>query len=59
MSLAIKIEKNNDNKKKKRHKELKEYLECAFIRIDPDEDDFSAYDGLGKIQTFTDKLKDE
>ena len=55
MSLAIKTEKNNDNKKKK--KDTKN--QCAFIRIDPDEDDFSAYDGLGKIQTFTDKLKNE
>ena len=59
MSLAIKTEKKKNNNKKKKDKELKEYLECAFIRIDPDEDDFSAYDGLRKIQTFTDKLKDE
>ena len=30
-----------------------------FVRINPDEKDFSVYDGLGKIQTFIDKLKDE
>ena len=35
------------------------YIGCTFIRINPDEKDFSAYDGLGKIQTFIDKLKDE
>ena len=43
----------------KRQKELEEYLGCTFIRINPDEKDFSAYDGLGKIQTFINKLKDE
>ena len=43
----------------KRQKELKEYLGCIFIRINPDENDFNTYDGLGKIQTFIDKLKDE
>ena len=31
----------------------------TFIRINPNEKDFSAYDGLGKIQTFIDDLKDE
>ena len=43
----------------KRQKELEEYLACTFIRINPDEKDFSADDGLGKIPTFIDKLKDE
>ena len=46
-------------KEKKIQKELEEYLGCTFIRINPDEKDFSAYDGLGKIQTFIDDLKDE
>ena len=41
----------------KRQKELEEYLGYTFIRINPHEKDFSAYDGLGK--TFIDKLKDE
>ena len=44
---------------KKRQKKLEEYLGCTFIRTDPDEEDFSGYDGLGKIQAFIDKLKDE
>ena len=44
---------------KKRQKELEEYLGCTFIRINPDEKDFSAYDEHGKIQTFIGKLKDE
>ena len=43
----------------RRQKELEEYLGCTFIRIHPNEKDFSAYDGLGKIQTFIDTLKDE
>ena len=43
----------------KRQKELEEYLGCTFIRINPDEKNFSANDGLGKIQTFIDKLKYE
>ena len=30
-----------------------------IIRINPDEKDFSAYDGLSRIQAFIDKLKDE
>ena len=40
-------------------KELEKYLKCTFTIINPDEKDFSAYDGLGKIQTFIDKLKHE
>ena len=46
----------NENK---RPKELEEYLGYTFIRIDPDEENFSAYDGLSKVQAFIDKLKDE
>ena len=45
-----------DNKRKK---ELEEQLACTFIKINPDEKDFSPYDGLGKIQTFIDKLNIE
>ena len=30
-----------------------------FIRINPDEKEFSVYGGLGKIQTFIDELKDK
>ena len=52
------IEKTTNNRKK-RQKEFEEYLGCTFIKINPDEKDFSAYDGLGKIQAFIDKLKDE
>ena len=43
----------------KTQKELEEYLGCTFIRIHSDEKYFSAHDGLGKIQRFIDKLKDE
>ena len=43
----------------KRQKELEKYLGCTFIRTNPNEKDFSAYDWLGKIQIFIDKLKDE
>ena len=61
--MAIEVDEfaHKDRKQtiKKRQKELEEYLGCTFIRINPDEKDFSAYDGLGKIQAFIDKLKDE
>ena len=46
-------------KEKTRQNELEDYLGCSFIWINPDEKDFSAYDGPGKIQAFIDKLKDE
>ena len=63
-NLAIEVdeyghEDRKQNKENKRQKELKEHLKCTFIRINPDEKDFSAYDGLGRIQAFIDKLKDE
>ena len=50
MSLVIKIE--NKKKENKRQKELEVHLRCVFLRINTDEKDLSAYDGLGKIQTF-------
>ena len=42
-------------KENTRQKELEEYLRCVFIIINLDEKDFSAYNGLGKIQGFIDK----
>ena len=62
--LAIEVdelghEDRKQNKENKRQKELEEHLKCTFIRINPNEKDFSAYGGLGKIQAFIDKLKDE
>ena len=51
--------KNKENKENKRQKELEECLKCTFIRINPDEEDFSAYDGLGKIDAELEKLKDK
>ena len=53
------LEDRKQNKENKRQKELEQHLKCTFIRINPDENDFSAYDGLGRIQAFSDKLKDE
>ena len=60
--LAIEVDelghKDRDKtKENKRQKDLKEYLDCVYIRINPDEKDFSAYDELGKVQTFIDKSK--
>ena len=60
--LAIEVDEpghkdRKQPKEKTRQKELEEYLKCVFIRINPNEKDFCAYDGLGKIQTFIDKLK--
>ena len=62
--LAIEVHElgHKDRKSEKentRQKEIEKCLECAFIRINPDEKDFSAYDGLDKIKAFIDKLKDE
>ena len=62
--LAIEVDElgNSDRDQiteNKRQKELEKYLGCTLIRINPDEKYFSAYDGLGKIQNFLDKLKDE
>ena len=57
MNLAIKIE--NQKKKNTRQKDIDECLGCTFIRINSDEKGFSAFDGLGKIHVFIDKLKDE
>ena len=62
--MAIEVDElgHKDRKQPKENKiqkELEEYLGCTFIRINPDEKDFSAYDGLGKIQTFIRKLKDD
>ena len=56
--LAVEVDefgqKKREQKKKenKRQKELEVHLRCVFLRINTDEKDLSAYDGLGKIQTF-------
>ena len=62
--LAIEVHElgHKDRKSEKentRQKEIEKCLGCAFIRINPDEKDFSAYDGLDKIKAFIDKLKEE
>ena len=61
--LAIEVDErgHKDRKpetEKTRQKEIKECLGCKFIRINPDEKDFSVHDGFGKMQAFIDKLKD-
>ena len=61
--LAIEVDelKHSDRDQMTENKRQKElgYLGCTFIRINPDEKDFSAYNRLGQIQTFIGKLKDE
>ena len=62
--LAVEIDElghadRDSVKENKRQTEIVKYLGCKYIKINPDEKDFSAYDGLGKIHTFIDKLKDE
>ena len=44
-------------KEKERQTEIAEYLDCKFIRINPDKKDFGAYDGLGEIYKFFDKFE--
>ena len=62
--LAIEVgelgHKDRDQTKgNERQKDLKEYLNCEFIRINPDEKDFIAYDELGRVQAFIDKSKEK
>ena len=62
--FAIEVDElgQKDRKPKKENtiqKEIKEYPRCVFIIINPDDKDFSTYDGRGRIQPFLDKLKDE
>ena len=52
-------EDRKQNKGNKRQKEIEKHLKCTFIRINPDENYFGAYDSLGRIQAFIDKLKGE
>ena len=61
--LAIEVDErgHKDRKpetEKTRQKEIEECLGCKFIRINPNEKDFSVHDRFGKIQAFIDKLKD-
>ena len=44
-------------KENKRQTEIAKYLDCKFIRINPDKKDFSAYDGLGEICKFFPEFK--
>ena len=43
---------------KKRQTEIAKYLDCKFIRINPDKKDFSAYEGLGQMFKFIDEFKE-
>ena len=60
--LAVEIDElchaNRDFvKENKRQTEIAEYLDCKFIKINPDKKDFSTYDDLGEIYRFFDKFK--
>ena len=49
--LAIEVDElghkdRDQTKENKRQKDLKEYLDCKFIRINPDEKNFDIYDGF-------------
>ena len=57
MSLVTKIE--SKIKKIREKKILEENLKCVFVRINPDEKDFSAYVGLVKYINFLMSLKKE
>ena len=62
--LAIEVDElghkdRDQTKENKRQKDLKEYLDCIFIRTNPDEKDFRAYDELGEVYTFIDKSKEK
>ena len=60
--VAIEVDKlghkdRDQTKENKRQKDLKEYLDCKFIRINPDEKNFDIYDGFKKTLTFINELK--
>ena len=60
--LAIEVDElghkdRDQTKENKRQKDLKEYLDCKFIRINPDEKNFDIYDGFKKILTFINEFK--
>ena len=60
--LAIEVDEighkdRDQTKENKRQKDLKEYLDCKFIRINPDEKNFDIYDGFKKTLTFINELK--
>ena len=44
-------------KENKRQTEIAKYLDCKFIRINPDKKYFNAYDRLGEIFKFIDEFK--
>ena len=53
--LAIEVDElghfdRDQTPENKRQKKLEEFLGCILIRINPDEKDFSAYDGFGKYR---------
>ena len=43
-------------KENERQTKITKYLDCEFIRINPDEKDFSPYDGLDEIYKFFDEF---
>ena len=60
--LAVEIDElghadRDSVKENKRQTEIAEYLDCTFIRINPDKKDFSTYDGLGEMYQFFDEFK--
>ena len=62
--LAIEVDElghkdRDQTKENKRQKDLKEYLDCIFIRTNPDKKDLRANDELGQVHTFIDKSKEK
>ena len=60
--LAVEIDElghadKDSVKENKRQIEIAKYLDCKFIRINPDKKDFSAYDGLGEIFKFVNEFQ--
>ena len=60
--LAVEIDElghadRDSVKENKRQTEITKYLDCKFIRINPDKKDFGAYDGLCEIYKFFNEFK--
>ena len=60
--LAVEIDElghadKDSVKENERQIEIAKYLDCKFIRINPDKKDFSAYDGFSEIYKLFDEFK--
>ena len=56
--LAIEFDHIGRTGDNERDEEIKEYLKCKFIIINPDRDDYDKYVELGSVKNYTDKSRE-